>query len=206
MKYSTFKDFAMTFTWNKALLLSFFLLSGCGENDDLQGQATQTTNTSADTIVLSNDGVGSINSATPFNIHKITETFPELNVSQQTNFQEGEAYPVIRVAKGAKTLMTINPTADHKAIYSIVVEDNLIHNNLGHRLSTKFSNIYSINHVEKCLAGQEELSGKTICYAPNQRNILYVFAGRWNGPDREMPPEDVLATWTLDSIIWKPQS
>ena len=202
------KDCAMTSIWNKVLILciSSLLISSCDSNNDKQEPTTQTTNTSSDTIFLSTDGVGEINASTPFNIHHITQAFKGLNVAQQTSFQEGEAYPVIRVAKGAKTLLTINPTADQKLIYSVVIEDNLIRNHLGHRLSTKFSSVYNEGHAEKCLTGQEELSGKTICYAPKTRNILYIFTGRWDGPDGKIPPEDVLSTWTLDSIIWKPQS
>lgn len=191
--------------WNKAILLclSFVLLSACSsDNDGSSGQSSIPL--SADAIILLVDGIGPINSNTSFNIHDITQLFDDLNVSQQTSFQEGESYPIIRVAKGAKTLMTINPTADLNNIYSIVVEDNLVKNNLGHRLSTKFSNVYNHGKAEKCLAGQEELLGKTICYAPKARNILYVFTGRWSGPNNKIPPDDVLSTWTLDSIIWKP--
>jgi len=201
----------MTLKWNRSLLIFvlFTLLSSCGGNEDNKEQATQAAKAispNSNAIVLSSDGVGSINANTPFNIHTITQAFDGLNVSQQTSFQEGEAYPVIRVAKGAKTLFTINPTASKESIYSVIIEDNLIHNHLGHRLSTKFSSIYTYEQVEKCQVGQEELSGKTICYAPNMRNILYIFTGRWSGPDGEMPPEDVLSTWTLDSIIWKPSN
>jgi len=119
----------MTSTWNKVLILciSFLFLSSCGGSDEEQEQTNQTAiRTPSNAIVLSTDGVGKINASTPFNIHLITQIFNGLNVSQQTNFQEGEAYPVMRVAKGAKTLMTINPTTDHKSIYSIVIEDNLI--------------------------------------------------------------------------------
>ena len=200
----------MTRTWNKAILLclSFILLGACSnDSDDANGQSKPvavSNNSSSEAIVLSTNGIGPINNNTSFNIHDITQLFNELNVSQQTSFQEGDSYPVIRVAKGAKTLMTINPTADLNGIYSVVVEDNLIQNHLGHRLSTKFSNIYNYGQVEKCQAGQEELSGKTICYAPKARNILYIFKGRWSGPNNEIPPEDVLASWTLNSIIWKP--
>jgi hypothetical protein len=194
--------------WLKILLLclSFVLISGCGsDSGGNEQQLVQTSDiSSGGRITLSADKVGPINAKTPFNIHHITMAFQGLNISQQTSFQGGEAYPVIRIAKGAKTLMTINPTADQSGIYSVVVEDNLIHNQLGHRLSTQFSDIYSYGKVEKCLAGKEELSGKTICYAPNSHNILYIFTGRWNGPNEEVPPKDVLSTWTLDAIIWKP--
>ncbi|MCK5916958.1 MAG: DUF1131 family protein [Cocleimonas sp.] len=196
--------------WLKTLLfcLSFTLVSSCGSNgdgDNNEQQAAQIAGLSPGSrIALSSKNIGPINAKTPFNIHHITQAFQGLNVSQQTSFQKGEAYPIIRIAKGAKTLMTINPTSDESSIYSIVIEDNLVRNELGHRLSTQFSDIYSFGKVEKCLAGKEELSGKTICYAPNSRNILYIFTGRWNGPDGEIPPEDVLSTWTLDAIIWKP--
>ena len=194
--------------WLNTLLLCLLitLITSCGDSSDGNNtNAAQTSRaSSASRIMLSSDRIGPINAKTPFNIHHITQIFQGLNVSQQTSFQEGEAYPVIRVAKGAKTLMTINPTSEQNSIYSIVVEDNLIHNELGHRLSTQFSDIYNFGNVEKCLAGKEELSGKTICYAPNARNILYIFTGRWNGPGGEIPPEDVLSTWTLDAIIWKP--
>jgi len=205
----TIKEYIMLSKWLKTLLfcLSVILINGCGndESSDKNQQVAQTADASfGNRIALSSHKIGPINAKTPFNIHHITQAFQNLNVSQQTSFQEGEAYPIIRIAKGAKTLMTINPTADQEAIYSVVVEDNLIKNELGHRLSTQFSDIYSFGRVEKCLAGKEELSGKTICYAPNARNILYIFTGRWNGPDGEIPPEDVLSTWTLDAIIWKP--
>lgn len=196
----------MTTQWKTTLFfcLSVMLASCGGEDNKNQPQDTQSNVLPDNTIVLSSKGLGAINADTPFNIHHITQAFSNLNVSQQTSFQEGEAYHVIRVAKGAKTLFTINPTADELGIYSVVVEDNLIHNSLGHRLSTKYSNIYNFGQTEKCLPGQEELTGKTICYAPNVRNMMYIFTGRWNGPDDEIPPEDVLAAWTLDAIIWKP--
>jgi hypothetical protein len=193
--------------WINALLLSlsFSLISSCGtDTSDNQASASVTEVASDHTLVLSTKKIGPINAQTPFNIHHFTVAFPDYNVSQQTSFQEGEAYPVIRIAKGAKNLMTINPTADQTGIYSVVVEDNLIHNQQGHRLSTQFNDIYTFGKIEKCLAGKEELSGKTICYAPEAHNILYIFAGRWSGPDGEIPPEDVLSKWTLDSIIWKP--
>ena len=198
----------MTIKWDKSLLLciSLALLAGCSSNDNDNNEPSNqaTAATPSDRLTLSPEGIGPINATTPFNIHLATQAFHGLNVSQQTSFKEGEAYPVIRVAKGAKTLFSINPTADHNGIYSVVIEDNLVHNSLGHRLSTKFSSIYTYGQVEKCMAGREELSGKTICYAPQMRNILYIFTGKWDGPDSEIPPEDVLASWTLDSIIWKP--
>jgi hypothetical protein len=202
------KEYVMLLKWINTLILCLslsFIISSCGGDDTNNQSVGRASETLPDnTIILSVDKIGPINAQTPFNIHHFTLAFKKLNVSQQTSFQEGEAYPVIRVAKGAKNLMTINPTADQNGIYSVVIEDNLIHNQLGHPLSTPFSDIYAEQKAEKCLAGQEELSGKTICYAPRTHNILYIFTGKWNGPDGKIPPTKVLSTWALDSIIWKP--
>ena len=189
------------------LCILFSFISSCdnGTSEDYaEINQRRTPPSSSTTIVLDIDKVGPIDAGTPFNIHHFTQAFQGLNVSQQTSFQEGEAYPVIRIAKGAKTLITVNPNVDQTGIYSVLIEDNLVHNQLGHRLGNLFDNIYSYGKVEKCLAGQEELSGKVICYAPKTRNILYIFSGRWNGPESEIPPEKVLSKWTLDAIIWKP--
>ncbi|MCK5812646.1 MAG: DUF1131 family protein [Cocleimonas sp.] len=198
----------MTLKWIKFLLLFTLLsfISSCdnGTSEDYAEINDRRTSTSSTTIVLDKNKVGPIDAGSPFNIHHFTQAFQGFNVSQQTSFQEGEAYPVIRIAKGAKTLITINPNVDQTGIYSILIEDNLVHNQLGHRLGTLFSDVYSYGKVEKCRAGQEELSGKAICYAPKTRNILYIFSGRWSGPDGEIPPEKVLSTWALDAIIWKP--
>jgi hypothetical protein len=200
------KEYVMPLKWTNTFLLclSLSFISSCGGDTNNQSVGKTSDTLPDNTIVLSIDKIGPINAQTPFNIHHFTLAFKGLNVSQQTSFQEGVAYPVIRVAKGAKNLMTINPTADQNGIYSVVIEDNLIHNQLGHPLSTAFSDIYAKEKAERCLAGKEELSGKTICYAPSTHNILYIFTGKWNGPDGKTPPKDVLSTWELDSIIWKP--
>ena len=123
--------------------------------------------------------------STPFNIHKITQAFPNYSVVEQLNFQEGESYPIISVSKGAKRLMSINPTLDLKSIYSVVVEDNIINNALKHRLGTMFTDIYTGNVAYKCQPGVEDMSGKVLCMTPTGSNMMYLFAGKWDGPDNK---------------------
>jgi hypothetical protein len=162
---------------------------------------TQTSNQPS----VSDLGIGSINASMPFNIHKITVAYPNYSVVEELNFQEGEQYPIISISKGAKRLLTINPSLDLKSIYSVVVEDNLINNSLNHRLGTLFSDIYADeNKVFKCQAGTEEMSGKVLCLAPKSSHLLYQFAGSWSGPDAQLPPQEVLHRWALETIIWKP--
>lgn len=154
--------------------------------------------------MLSVGGVGPLNAQTPFNLHDITAAFPDLNVMQQTNFTEGQQYPVITVSQDLKLLLTINPDTKHTHIFSVMVHDNLIGNPLGVSIGSPFSQVYSYGHTEECAAATEELAGKVLCYAPKAGNILYLFSGDWNGSNNAIPPQDILSNWTLEAIIWKP--
>lgn len=202
--------FKKTQRWLGLALLAF-LLAGCGDEITSPAVNAQTINnhisSSADPnrIIVTNNGVGPINSSTRFNIHDITVAFPNYSVVEQLNFQEGESYPIISVSKGAKTLMTLNPTLDLKSIFSVVVEDNLITNGLNHRLGTLFSDIFTDGDNNfTCQPGTEEMSGKVLCLPPGSSNMLYLFNGKWSGPDGQIPPTPILYGWALESIIWKP--
>ena len=189
------------------IMLSILMLFGCSEEITTaqDSNATQEASTAnKNRLSVSNQGVGPINGSTPFNISKLTKVFPNYSVVEQLNFQEGESYPVILVSKGAKRLLTINPTLDLKSIYSVVVEDNLIDNSLMHRLGTMFSDIYTENAAYRCQPGTEEMSGKVLCMTPETSNMLYLLVGKWDGPDNELPPSAVLYNWALEAIIWKP--
>jgi hypothetical protein len=182
-------------------------LTACSEeitSASIEKEAEATTQT-ANRPSVSDLGVGSITQETPFNIHQVTLAFPNYSVVEELNFQEGEQYPIISVSKGANTLITINPSLDLKSIYSVVVEDNLINNSLNHRLGTLFSDIFADENKEfKCQAGAEEMSGKVLCLAPGASKLLYQFAGKWTGPDAQLPPKEILSGWALETIIWKP--
>ncbi len=194
-----------TYHWLGALL-TILMLSGCGEEITAaqDSKATQQTSSDKNRLMVSAKGVGPIVPNTPFNIHKITQAFPNYSVVEQLNFQEGESYPVILVSKGAKRLLTINPTLDLQSIYSVIVEDNLIDNELMHRLGTMFTDIYTGNIAYNCQPGVEEMSGKVLCMPPTGSNMLYLFVGKWDGPDDKLPPSTVLYEWALEAIIWKP--
>ena len=154
--------------------------------------------------VLSVDGIGPINATTPFNLHLLTEAFPEFNVTQQTNFDSGNQYPIISISKDLKPLLIINPDVSGRKIFSVMVQDNQIGNQQGHMLGTRFADIYPYDKATQCTAGVEDMKGKVLCASPKAVNILYLFSGAWQGPEKDVPPKDVLANWALESIIWKP--
>ncbi len=179
------------------------LLSACS-NDDNDKKVVVPTDVVSD-IVLSADGVGPLNATTSFNMHQMTVAFSEYSVEEVVNFQHSAPYPVIRISKGGNTLITVNPDSSRQNIYSIVVEDNKVKNSLGHHLGSVYSEVYTYGQTEKCQSGIEELSGKVLCYAPKTPNILYVFNGKWDGEDGQMPPAELLQDWILESIVWRPK-
>ena len=189
------------------ILLTLILsigLTAC-DNDD----AKEDTSVPAEdkTIILSADGIGPINATTSFNMHQMTLAFSDYSVVEEVNFLEGNPFPAIRISEGVKTIMNIIPDAAHKNIYSVIIEDNIIQNSLGHHLGTTYNKIYTYGQNEQCQAGFSDMSGKVLCYAPNTPNILYVFNGRWDNPvTGKTPPADILQGWALEEIIWRPKS
>jgi len=189
------------------ILLTLILsigLTGC-DNDDAKEDTSVPPEDK--TIILSADGIGPINATTSFNMHQMTLAFSDYSVVEEVNFLEGNPFPAIRISEGVKTIMNIIPDAAHKNIYSVIIEDNIIQNSLGHHLGTLYNKIYTYGQNEQCQAGFSDMSGKVLCYAPNTPNILYVFNGRWDNPvTGKIPPADILQGWALEEIIWRPKS
>ncbi len=177
-------------------------LSACGGD---QGHSTADASRETQLFVLSADGVGPLNADTPFNLVRIGSAFQDYNVAQETHMEEGGKYPVITVKQRVRDLLSINADYKQEKIFSIIVHDNLIGNELGHRLGDKFSEIYAYGKTEECAPGLEEWSGKVMCYAPKTTNILYLFEnGTSQGSKGEVPAPDAMSDWQLASIVWKP--
>lgn len=189
----------------KLVLISLvlpLLLAACGGND--KNKKKIVVKEEDKSIVLSPSGVGPINATTTFNMHQMTIAFSDFSVIEEVNYHLGSPYPVIRISDGAKTLMVINPDHSHKSIFSILIEDNLIVNSLGHRLGTNYSDIYASKTKAECQLGSADNTGKMVCYAPNYANILYIFNGK--GKSDKAPSVGALNSWGLESIIWRPIS
>ncbi len=197
------KQTKITRIFATALLLATALfVTACSNDDDDKTAKVEAAN--AD-IVLSADGVGPLNASTTFNMHQMTVAFSDYSVEEMINFQSGAPYPVVRVSKGGNTILTINPDDSRQNIYSVIIEDNTVNNSLGHPLGSSYSDIYAYGQTEKCQPGSQDMAGKVLCYAPKAPNILYVFNGKWNGPDNKMPPKEILQDWVLESIVWRPK-
>ncbi|MEZ5477240.1 MAG: DUF1131 family protein [Thiolinea sp.] len=183
--------------------LAATILAGCDGGHDSAQASSETT----PLFYLSEDGVGPLNAATPFNLIRIGDAFQDYNVTEETHFQNGEKVPMITVKQRNRLLLTINPNYQQNAVFSIVVHDAQIGNKLGNLIGEKYRDIYSYGKTEECAPGMEEWSGKVMCYAPEQRNILYLFAAADSGTavvNDEVPAPEVMADWTLEAIVWKP--
>ncbi len=154
--------------------------------------------------MISTDGVGPINASTPFNMRQVTLAFQDYSVTEYTQFQDGDSTLVIRVSENGKPLLLINPDENKEKIFSIFVMSKKIGNSLGHEIGSLYNSIYNYGETEPCIAGTEEFTGKVLCMAPKAANLLYVFSGKWDGPKKETPPTAILASWELDTIIWRP--
>lgn len=188
-------------------LLLCSLLNGCSENNSF----SKMTQRSTPLFMLSADGVGPMNASTPFNLRQIGDAFQDYNVTQETHFLNGSKYPMITVKQQAEQLISINPDHRQQNVFSIVVHTDKVGNKLGHKVGDTFSDIYSYGETEKCGPGIEEWAGKVMCYAPRNRNILYLFAiaqgsveNVARSVDNTVPPPEAMADWVLEAIVWKP--
>lgn len=175
-------------------------LAACSESGGSANAADQPETL----FMLSADGVGPLNADTPFNLRRIGEAFQDYNVAEETRFLNGSKYPLITVKQQAEPLLSINPDHQQKDVFSIVVHNNRIGNRLGHQVGDRFDEIYSYGKTEECGPGIEEWVGKVMCYAPRNKNILYLFEGKEDEAANVVPPPEVMAEWVLGAIVWKP--
>ncbi len=191
-----------------SLCLSVWLLA-CSE----RGSAPAKAAPPAPLFMLSADGVGPLNASTPFNLRQIGDAFQNFNVAEEIRFLNGSQYPMITVRQGAEHLLSVNPDHRGENIFSIIIYHNRIGNKLGHRIGQKFSEVYRYGRIGECGPGIEEWAGKVMCYAPQNNNILYLFAGEQaasaqvapkRSVEASVPPPDEMTDWRLEAIVWKP--
>ena len=190
-------------------ILLAIALTGCGGDDKETKKIEESAKVAPEdtSIILSSDGVGPINATTSFNMHQMTLAFNNYSVVEEVNYVKGQPFSAIRVSEGVNTIMNIIPDASRQGVYSVMIEDNIIKNSLGHPLGSIYSEVYTYGQQQQCQAGSADLAGKMLCYAPQNHNILYVFNGQWAGAGNgKVPPADILQGWALETIIWRPKS
>jgi hypothetical protein len=178
---------------NIVLLLTGLLIAA---NTDITVHASELT--------VSDKGLGEITATTKFDKKEIQGHLSGYVVKSDTSSTEGEEFPVLLVFDHKSVLATINPPEDEKKIFSIRVTSNKISNALGPKIGMTFASIYGGTVPESCSAGMEELSGTVICQDPKSEHILYIFNGKYDGPDGEIPNISVLINFKVSEIVWRP--
>lgn len=153
-------------------------------------------------MTVSERGVGPINKNTPFDRKAIQKLLPHLEVKEGVSSTEDEEFPVLLVSDGKGLLFTIIP-AGKKKIFSVVLENDRVSNELGHKMGQSYKQVFQ-GKPGQCYAGLEEYSGTVLCGAPNSEHLNYLFEGEWNGPDGQVPPQKILNGWKISSVVWKP--
>lgn len=152
-------------------------------------------------ITVSDRGVGPINKDTPFDRKAIQKLLPDLKVKKGVSSTEGEEFPILLVSDSKGLLFTINP-AGEKRIFSVVLEKDRVTNELGHKTGQSYKQVFQ-GKPGKCYAGMEEYSGTVLCDATNSEHVKYLFEGKWDGFDGQVPPQKVLSGWKITRIVWK---
>ena len=134
----------------------------------------------------------------------LSSALPCFYIEQKTGASEGVSYPYFSASRDGRIQLSIIPKADGEGLHEVVISGGRVHNTLGHPIGSLFKDVFVSGDTTSCRPGMEELSGFVLCRAPSAQNIVYMFAGSWEGPDGEMPPGHVLGMWPLIRISWTP--
>ncbi len=149
-------------------------------------------------IVITNQSVGGINAATPFTREAIAAALPQYEIVEGYADPEAGNRMVFEAQKGGRVSLRIYPDTKKSRVISVVVTDPAASSVIG----TAFGKIYPRASAGSCRAGQGKMSGKVFCIAPAALNVIYVFTGKGEGSG--LPPDKVLADWTVSEIVWQP--
>jgi hypothetical protein len=162
-------------------------------------------NDSTKAVCISENGVGPINDKTNFDRIKIGELFPKCIVEKITRATEGEEFPALQIIENGDVLFVINPDINRNSIFSIEIKSSRIRNESGPGIGCTYSQVFKDSLSSDCTAGNEGYSGFVLCRDIRSKHVYYLFSGEYDGPDNELPPLNILRTWKIKEIIWKPR-
>lgn len=152
-------------------------------------------------LTLTPDGLGGVSGETAYSVEAVAEALPGYAVTAENYYAEGDPYPMLVVRKGDTLVAEIlHRYGDETAVGAIIVRDLNISYNGRISLGDTYDSLTTT--PTDCVAGLEENSGMALCRDGKYTHIGLNFSGDWAGPDGELPPANVLATFTVKEIIW----
>lgn len=150
---------------------------------------------------LTENGLGGLNGGTSFTVEAVSAALPGFSISEENTYSEGDAYPAIFVRDGDTLIAQVFPRFEMTShVGAIVVSDASISFKGRANIGNRFDMLGDT--PTDCIAGLEERSGLALCRDAEFPHVGLVFGGEWAGPDGELPPSDVLNTFTLKEISW----
>ncbi|EXU74805.1 RpoE-regulated lipoprotein [Erwinia mallotivora] len=195
------------------LIAAALMIAGCASSGDARGadsgaswwnplswswSAAAPWNWFGSSLQVSEQGIGTLNAATPMNEEAIGAALK--NNYQIRKGMRGENGGVVTFFQGVedkKVRIVVNGTTTDS---QIEVSDPAITTSDGKKMGTPFSELYS-KAFGACLkvSGSEGVE----CKAPGSQHISYVFSGEWHGPEGLLPADETLKKWTISKIIWR---
>ena len=182
------------------LALSIYISGNTQNNSD----STLPAYPSKIDIIANENGIGSLTSKTPFDQNALQIIFPNWDIRKTISMAKDKEVTVYKVFNKKALLLTINPNPDNKTIFSIEIMNNQINNELGPQIGFTYSQVFKNAPSLYCELQTEQLSGSVLCQDPKSKNVSYLFTGKYNGSEEELPPPEILGSWKIKEIIWKP--
>ncbi len=154
-------------------------------------------------IKVTEEGVGPITGITAFDPDAVSALLPGTTVSRRQVSREGEKYPIILVEEKDEKMMEVVPDADERSVAGVIVFSPGIRDMHGIHVGSLYTDIYKKDDKPQCLPGVEEYAGRLFCPAAESTRIYYELAGKWDGPDGKVPPDDVIRNWKVTAIHWR---
>lgn len=155
----------------------------------------------ASTLNLTENGLGDLGSGTAYSVEAVSAALPGYAVTAENYYAEGDPYPMIVVREGDRVIAEILPRFEmEEMVGGIVVKTGDIM--FDERVSLGMTYADMSVAPRDCVAGLEERSGLALCRDGDVPHVGIIFGGDYAGPDGELPPADVLATFTVQEITW----
>jgi uncharacterized protein DUF1131 len=152
-------------------------------------------------LELTANGLGNLGSGTAYSVEAVSQALPGYTVTAESYYAEGDPYPMLVVREGEKAIAEIWPRFEMEELVGAILvksEDITFEGRVS--LGMKYSDL-SIAPQE-CVAGMEERSGLALCQDGKVPHVGIIFGGDYAGPDGELPPADVLNSFTIQEITW----
>ncbi|MEQ9518970.1 MAG: DUF1131 family protein [Parvibaculum sp.] len=152
-------------------------------------------------LQLTENGLGNVDSGTDFTIEAVADALPDFIVTKENAYSEGDPFQAIFVRDGETLVARVFPRFEMTSIVGgIAVSDPRVSFKGRASIGDRFADLDGA--PVDCVAGLEERSGLALCHDQEFPHVGMIFGGRWDGPDGELPPADVLGDFTLQELSW----